>query len=71
LDVEKLYAARARYIGTYRNLFRSPDEWQEVHDGKHKYPHTVNEVPVHFTGLDCPVLLRGKVAAQGTQQQDN
>src|SRR6266566_2468937 len=55
---------------SYGKIFVSSDEWQEINDSKHKHPHAVNEVPVHLTGHNRPMVLHSEVAAQRAHQND-
>ena len=52
------------------NLLRTQQEGKQVDRADDKYPHEINEVPVHLTCLDSKMILRREVTAQGTDQTD-
>src|SRR5690242_4201181 len=44
---------------------------QQIDQAEDKDPDAVNEVPVHFGGLDREMVFGGEIAAQGAQQADD
>src|SRR5260221_5738380 len=46
--------------------FLSSDKWQQVDEGENHHPYAVYQMPVHFTRLSRPTVLRCGIATRAS-----